>query len=156
MAFLLGSVMPDVRWAAGAGAAALLLALVGYYAMTELRYGIGGGTGSLVVWGLSALVGGPVFGVAGRVWRVGPHRQRAVALGLLVAVGVAEGLYNAIVLGSPATAAGFIVAGLAMPLILGRSRKDRLGAYVAALPWLGLAALGYLGLTWLAGVAAFL
>ncbi len=154
VAFLLGSTMPDVRWAATAGASALLLALVGYYAMTELRYGIGGGTGSLIIWGLGAIVGGPVFGVAGRTWRVGPQRQRAVALGLLVAVAVAEGIYNAVVLGAPATGAGFVIAGLCVPIVLGRSRDDRLGAYVAAIPALGLAALGYLALTLFAGVAA--
>ncbi len=154
VAFLLGSTMPDVRWAAAAGASALLLALVGYYAMTELRYGIGGGTGSLIIWGLGAIVGGPVFGVAGRTWRVGPQRQRAVALGLLVAVAVAEGIYNAVVLGAPATGAGFVIAGLCVPIVLGRSWDDRLGAYVAAIPALGLAALGYLALTLFAGVAA--
>jgi len=31
--------MPDRPWAAGAGFATLVLALAGYYAMTELRYG---------------------------------------------------------------------------------------------------------------------
>jgi len=156
VAFLLGSTMPTPMWAAGAGAGALLLALVGYYTMTEVRYGIGGGTGSLVLWGLSAVVGGPVFGLSGRAWRVGTHRQRAAALGLLVAVGIAEGIYNGVVLASPATGAGFVIAGLLMPLILGRSREDRLGAYVAAVPWLGLALLGYVGLIVLAGVLAVL
>ena len=154
VAFLLGSIMPDVRWAAAAGAGALLLALVGYYAMTELRYGIGGGTTSLIVWGFSAIVGGPVFALAGRAWRVGPERQRAVALGLLVSVAVAEGIYNAVVLGALATGAGFVIAGLCVPIVLGRSRDDRLGAYVAAIPALGLAAIGYLALTVFAGVAA--
>ena len=105
-------------------------------------------------WGLGALVGGPVFGVAGRAWRTGPHRQRAIALGLLVAVSVAEGVYNMAVLSYPAAGAAFIVAGLLVPLILGRSREDRIGAYVAAVPALGLGLLGYLAFGWLNGLTA--
>ncbi len=116
--------------------------------------GCGGGTRSLIIWGLAPSSVAQVFGVAGRTWRVGPQRQRAVALGLLVAVAVAEGIYNAVVLGAPATGAGFVIAGLCVPIVLGRSRDDRLGAYVAAIPALGLAALGYLALTLFAGVAA--
>jgi hypothetical protein len=156
VAFLLGSRMPDVRWAAAAGIAALLFALVGYYGMTELRYGIGGGAGSLVLWGLGALVGGPVFGVAGRWWRTGTHRQRAMGIGLLAAVAIAEGIYHAAILGDSAVGAGFIVAGLLVPLILGRSSQDRIGGYVATVPALALGALGYLVFGWLNGLAASL
>ena len=46
VAFALGAAMPDRRWAAVAGVAALLLSLVGYYLMIELRYGYGGSRGS--------------------------------------------------------------------------------------------------------------
>ncbi len=75
--------MPDTRWAAAAGAGALLLALVGYYGMVQLRYGYGGGTGSWIFWGSARVVGGPVFGVAGHWWRGPVHRRRAIAIGLL-------------------------------------------------------------------------
>ena len=121
-----------------------MLALVGYYAMTELRYGIGGGTTSLIFWGLGAVVGGPVFGIAGLTWRTGPARQRALAIGLVAAVAIAEGVYHAWILDRPAEGAGFVVAGLLAPLVLGRSREDRLWGYVATLPALALGALGYL------------
>ena len=154
VAFLLGSTMPDDRWAAGAGAAALLLALVGYYAMTELRYGIGGGTGSLILWGASAVIGGPVFGVAGHRWRGPSHRERAAAIGLMGAVAIAEGAYIALVLERPSTGLGFVIAGLVAPLVLGRDRHDRIGAYVAILPALVLGAIGYVVLIWFAGVVA--
>jgi hypothetical protein len=76
------------------------------------------------------------------------------ALGLLVAVGVGEGIYCAVGLSWPAVGAGFAIAGLSMPLILGRSRDDRIGAYVAAVPALGLAALGYASLSLLGGLTA--
>ena len=144
VAFLVGSRMPDRPWAAGAGAATLVLAMVGYYAMTELRYGIGGGTSSLIFWGLGAVVGGPVFGIAGLAWRAGPDRERVVAIGLVAAVAIVEGLYHAVVLAEPSVAAGFIVVGLLAPLILGRSRDERLWGYVATLPGLALGAIGFL------------
>ena len=143
VAFLVGSRMPDRAWAAGAGVMTLALALVGYYAMTGLRYGIGAGTTSLIFWGLGTVVGGPVFGIAGLAWRAGPPRQRQLAIGLVAAVAIAEGIYNAVVLSSPAVGAGFVVAGLIAPLLLGRTRDDRLFGYVATLPALGLGAAGY-------------
>ena len=68
-AFLLGSRMPDRGWAALAGSGALAVALVGYYAMVQLRFGYGGSTGALALWGIGAIVGGPVFGVAGWTWQ---------------------------------------------------------------------------------------
>ncbi len=144
VAFLLGSVMPDRRWAAGAGVAALLLAVVGFFATTTIRFGIGGGTGALVFWTLGSLVGGSVFGLAGQLWRTSEDtRIRAAAVGLVAAVFVAEGVYLRGILSDPAVGTGFIVAGAIVPLVLGRGLRERGLAYLAALPWLVLGALGY-------------
>jgi len=98
VAFLLGSRMPDRRWAALAGIAALVLALVGYYAMIELRYGYGASTSSLLLWGSAAVVGGPVFGIAGWSWRFDDGWHRAAAVGLLAACVIAEGAYLVVIL----------------------------------------------------------
>ena len=149
VAFLVGSVMPGRASAAAAGIGTLALALVGYYAMTTIRYGIGGGTSALLFWGLGAVVGGPVFGLAGYTWRTGDHRYRAIAIGLLAAAFLAEAGYHLIVLQEPPVAAGFAIAGLLVPLIFGRSRQDRLGAYVATVPALALGALGFAVFTWI-------
>ena len=146
VAFLLGSVMPDARWAAAAGVAALLLALIGYYGMVQLRYGYGGGTGAWIFWGLGAVVGGPVFGVAGHWWRGPVHRRRAIAIGLLAAVAIAEGAYNVLVVDHATVGTAFIVFGLLVPLVFGRSRNDRLGGYVALVPALVLGLLGFIAL----------
>lgn len=143
VAFLVGSRMPDGRWAAVAGIATLLLALVGYYGMVQLRFGYGGSTQTLVVWSTAAVVGGPVFGTSGRWWRVGDARQRAIAIGLLGAAAIAEGVYLLTILPEPAVGAGFIVAGVLAPLLIGRSWGDRRRGYVAVVPGLGLGALGY-------------
>jgi uncharacterized protein DUF6518 len=154
VAFLAGSSMPSRASAITAGIVTLVLALVGYYATTQIRYGIGGGSGSLVFWGLGALTGGPVFGLAGRAWRTGTDLERPIALGLLAAVAIAEGIYHALVLVEPSVAAGFVMGGLLVPLVLGRTWQDRLRSYVAAVPALGLGGLGYVAFTVLYGLTA--
>jgi hypothetical protein len=143
VAFLLGSTMPDTRWAAGAGVGALVLALVGYYAMVELRFGYGASTNSLVLWGTAALAGGVVFGPLGRWWRVGTVRQRAIAIGMLAAVAVAEGVYLLAVLPDARIGVGFIIAGLVVPLLAAPSWTGRLHGYAAMVPALALGAVGY-------------
>ena len=154
VAFLVGSVMPGRASAIAAGIGTLAFALIGYYTMTTIRYGIGGGTSALIFWGLGAVVGGPVFGLAGFTWRTGEHRYRAIALGLLAAAFLAEAGYHLIVLQEPPVAAGFAIAGLVVPLVLGRSRQDRLGAYVAAVPALVLGALGFAVFIWIYNVTS--
>ena len=154
VAFLLGSVMPDRRWAATAGIAALLLSLVGYDLMIELRYGYGDGRGSLLLWGTGALIGGTVFGVAGRWWRVGQPWQTAAAIGLLAAVFVAEGIYQMRIQPDAAVGAGFVIVGLVVPLVFARSRDERLRGYLALLPALVLGLIGFVGLLLFADLSA--
>lgn len=156
VAFFVGAALPTARWAGVAGIAVLLLAVVGYYAMIQLRYGYGGGTGALVLWGVASLAGGPVFGVAGRWWREPRPWQRAVAIGLVGAVFVAEGAYLVLILPEPVVGVGFALAGLVMPLLLGRSWPDRGRGYVAMVPALALGAAGYVALTLVAGFTATL
>ena len=153
VAFLLGSRMPDRRWAISAGVGALLLAVVGFYATTTIRFGIGGGTTALVFWGLGALVGGSVFGLAGCEWRTSPDRRlRALAIGLLGAVFIAEGLYQLRVVPASSVGPAYLVVGAAIPLILGRSWPDRVAGCVAVLPGLALGAIGYLVFQGLYGI----
>lgn len=154
VAFVLGAGMPDRRWAAAAGVAALLLALVGYYLMIELRYGYGGSRGSLLLWGTGALLGGSVFGIAGQWWRAGRPSQRVAAIGLLAAVFVAEGVYQIRIRPDLAIGIGFVFVGLVLPLVFGRSRDERLGGYLAMVPALGLGALGFVALFALAALTS--
>ncbi len=154
VAFLVGSRMPGARTAVLAGVATLVLALVGYYLMTQVRYGIGGSTSALVFWGLGAVVGGPMFGLAGNAWRRGELRTRSVALGLMAAAFVAEGGYHALALADPPVGAGFAIAGLLVPAVLGRSREERLGAWLAAVPATALGGLGFATFVWLNGAIA--
>ena len=143
VAFLVGSRMPSLRWAAGSGPPLLLAALAGYYALTLVRLGIGGSTSSLVFWSFGALAGGIVFGATGWWWRHGGDVARAMAAGLVGALLVAEGVYFLAILPDPVVGIGAVVAGLVAPLILGRSWSDRARGELAIVPGLGLGAAGY-------------
>jgi hypothetical protein len=154
VAFLVGSRMPDRRWAALAGMAALVLALAGYYAMIELRYGYGASTSSLLLWGSAAVVGGPVFGIAGWSWRFEAGWRRAAAVGLLAACAIAEGVYLIVILPDPAVGAVFVLVGAVVPLVFARSAADRGRAYLAVVPALALGAFGYLVFIALANLTA--
>jgi hypothetical protein len=156
VAFLLGSRMPDRRWAALAGFGALAFALLGYYGMVQLRFGYGGSTGALVLWLIGALVGGPVFGVAGWTWRFEDGWRPSIAIGLLAAVVIAEGGYLIGILPQPAVGVAFIVVGLCVPLVFGRSAVERARAYLAVVPALALGVIGYIVFLWLATLTSTL
>ena len=93
VAFLLGSACPTPAGRPPPASAALLLALIGYYGMVQLRYGYGGGTGSLDLLGargggrrsgvrrrrpLVARAGPSTAGDRPRPARGGRHRRRGV------------------------------------------------------------------------------
>ncbi len=142
--FLLASRMPSRAWAVAGAVTALAIATATFYVVTTIRYGMGGGIGATVLYGTGSLAGGVVYGLAGYEWRHGPHVRRAVAIGLLAAVFVAEALYQAWIQPEPWIGVGFALAGLAVPLLVGRSNRDRLGGYVAMVPLITLGALGFL------------
>ena len=93
VAFAVGSRMASDREAVVAGTLTLLFALVGYQLAARAVAASIGVTG-LVIWSGTALVGGPVYGFAGRRWGAGAGRARVYALGLLGAVFVAEGAFT--------------------------------------------------------------
>lgn len=146
VAFLVGSTMPDMRWAMGAGVVTLAFAVVGYYGMVQVRFGYGGSSGALVLWSVASVAGGIVFGGGGRWWRDPRPWRRAAAIGLVGAVFIAEGIYLTRILPEVAVGIGFVVVGVAAPLVLGRSWPDRGRGYLAVIPALGLGGLGYVAL----------
>jgi hypothetical protein len=143
VAFLAGSRYATPRLAAVLGVVLLVAALAGYYGAIQVRFGYGAGSSILVFWGIGALAGGLVFGAAGWWWRHGRERVRALATGLLAALLVCEGVYFLAILPDPTVGAGAIVAGLLVPLVFGRTWRDRGLAYVGMLPGLALGAAGY-------------
>jgi hypothetical protein len=117
-AFFIGAFMPSQRLAATAGLATLFGCLLGYYVAAHILVDASADSGTVVFWIGAALVGGPLFGLAGHWWRAADARdadardadtsgwrdapvwgqrwgrwRRAVGAGLLGAVIVAEGLF---------------------------------------------------------------
>lgn len=142
VAFGIGTVMVSDGEAAVAGIATLLLALLGYQLAAWAAHVSLGASGALI-WSGTAVVGGPVYGFAGRRWRADGGRARILAIALLGAVFIAEGAYTliSIPLLAPAGWAEVLV-GLAVPFLLGPDRRERLSGLVvlAPLSLLGLVA----------------
>jgi hypothetical protein len=78
-----------------------------------------------------ALVGGPLFGLAGFGWRSELIRYRVTGIVMLGAVFIVEGLYHYFLLTHTAFGAGMIVTGLLITALLPRSRRDRRYAFLA-------------------------
>ena len=143
VAFLLGAQQSNPRRAVVAGFLTLAMALVGYYALVLIRFGYTGGGSSLVLWTTGAIAGGLVFGPAGWFWRWGSFRSRTIAIALLGSAWVAEGAYLALVLSMPGPALVYVLIGLAVPLLLGRTLRGRLFAWAAMLPAVALGGVGF-------------
>jgi hypothetical protein len=90
-AFVAGALQSRLWTAIVVGAAATTLEVVAYYVTADLR-GFGVSMTYVLVWSLCAVVGGPIFGAAGHVWR------RAAPAGLGAALLVAAYASEAVVL----------------------------------------------------------
>lgn len=125
--FFLGALMRTPRGAAAAGLTACALQLVGYYVTAELR-GFPAGGSIVVFWAACAVVGGPLFGLAGQHWRV---RPAGIGATVLPAAFVAEGLWVYLhELRYYATAALWLGLGAGFALALSRGAWRWLGATV--------------------------
>ena len=86
-AFVAGALQARLSTAMLVGVAATTLEVVAYYGTANVR-GFGVSTSYVILWSACAVVGGPIFGAAGHVWR----RASPAGLGgaLLVATYVSE------------------------------------------------------------------
>ncbi len=146
VAFAVGWITPSGPSATLAGLLTLLAALAGYFlAAAFAQAGISAST--VAIWVGVALVGGPVFGAAGR-WRArGSGRAATLGVALLGAVYVAEGVFTLWSIPHLALAGwGSVVVGIVLTVLLSRDRDSRLTACALLLPLAGLGTLGYLGI----------
>lgn len=153
VAFAVGSRMRSDREAVIAGTATLLFALVGYQLAARVMGASVGVTG-LLIWSGTALVGGPVYGFVGRRWAAGAGRDRTLALALLGAVFVAEGAFTLLAIPDLARTGWVeVVVGLALPVLLGRGRRERVAgvALLVPLACAGLLAFAMINALFLAG-----
>jgi Family of unknown function (DUF6518) len=143
VAFALGGSARTIVTGALRGLIGLLAAVAAYYLLIA-AFGVGvrsiGASHAATVWGLVALVAGPILGGSGAVWRHGTGWPRALGVAVLAAALVGEG----VVFGGPrllhvdqlATDPGAFLflaeigIGLALPFALLRS-GERLRGYVA-------------------------
>jgi len=131
-AFLVGSRMRSDRGAMVAGLCVCALQLVGYYAIADLRGFPLGGTALIVFWFGCAVAGGPVFGLAGRRWRL--ERPRGLGAAILASAFFAEGLWTyAHEQHRYGTAALWLAIGSAIAVALTRDRRWLLVTVPAAL-----------------------
>jgi hypothetical protein len=127
--FLVGSLAATDRGGAVAGFGTCAAQLAGYYAVAYLQE-IGTTSSLVAFWTLCAVVGGPLFGVAGRLWR--SRAPRGLGIAVLAGVFVAEGLYAYWhQQRDHLTGALWIAIGLSLAVLGGRGR-------VGELRWLGL------------------
>jgi hypothetical protein len=90
--FVVGALSRRVGTAAVAGGAVCVLQLAAYYVTAHAR-GYPAGTAIVVFWLVCGVVGGPLFGAAGLLWRGAPERLRGLGGTALGAVFLAEGLW---------------------------------------------------------------
>ncbi len=143
VAFALGAIARTAPTGALRGAIGLVAAVGVYYGLVAaLGEGIRviGASHAAIVWGLVAVIAGPVMGACGAVWRHGTGWPRALALAPLAAGLIAEGLVfgatrwlhpdqlpqdpGAVLL------AVEVIVGAVLPFILLR-RGERLRGYLA-------------------------
>ena len=132
-AFVAGAVVKvRGRTAVVAGTAIEIGAVVGYYAYAEL---FRDGMGSLawpLFWLAVALVAGPIFGTAGAWWRTGEDWRRTAGPALLGGVFGMDAVWYEFALAYHGDAIGYGVVGALIPLLLGRTTRDRLVGLAAA------------------------
>ncbi|MFC8727759.1 DUF6518 family protein [Streptomyces bacillaris] len=116
----------SLRRAAVAGVLTEIGLVVGYYGYAEFGRD---GMGSLVfplLWVAMACVAGPLFGIAGAWWkRSAQPWRRYVALGAFGGLFGGEALHSWLVLGYVSQAVACAVAACGLPLLLGRTGKER-------------------------------
>ena len=118
--FLVGALMRTPSAGAVAGVVCCLSQVAGYYTTAHLR-GFPASRSFVVFWAVCAVVGGPVFGAGGQLWRRAPDRLAAPASMLLPAAFLAEGLWvYALELGYVGSAVLWLAIGVVLAAVLPR------------------------------------
>lgn len=99
-------------------------------------------------------MGGPLFGLAGRWGRDERQPRRGLALALPGGVFLAEGVYS--LMFNPHLSVGWplVGAGLLIPLLVGRSNRDRLWGLAALLAVAALGGAAFAVLLWVNAVVS--
>lgn len=148
-AFVAGALQPRLRNAVALGLAATALQVVGYYATAELR-GFEASSQYVALWSACAVIGGPVFGAAGHLWRRAEPAGPGGAL--LVAAFASEALVAyELRLGYTSSAVLFGVIALLLAVGLGRHRAQHVALWRWLVPAFLAGILGHAALGLVAG-----
>lgn len=129
---VVGALARTRRQAMVGGLLACLLQVAGYYVLASAR-GFGVSGQYLLFWSAAALVGGPVFGLAGHFWRYGTGRIGGLGPALIAGVWGTEAVAQyAITLRYYDDAVVFAVIAIVLGLVLG----TRPGPVSATVRWL--------------------
>jgi len=143
-AFAAGACCRTDLGAGAAGTALLVTAVIAYYgSIPFLTHGAWSNPRSVGIWIAVSLVGGPAYGVAGRWWARSRSWKAWVGLGLLGGAFLAEGLSRLRVTNDTKAGAAMVLVGLFLPLVLGRSGRERISALLVEVPVLAATAFAY-------------
>ncbi|GGC17110.1 DUF6518 family protein [Cellulomonas carbonis] len=127
--FAVGALARRDGHASAAGLLACVAQVFGYYLVAHLR-GFGVSNAFLIIWAVAGVLGGPLFGWAGRAWRTATGRVRGLGPALLVGCWVSEAIVTYLVVlryGSEAAVFGAVAAVLTVLLgVAGRQLRSLL------------------------------
>ncbi|MDT0164081.1 DUF6518 family protein [Actinotalea sp. AC32] len=127
--FAVGVLARRDRHASAAGLVACVAQVLGYYLVADLR-GFGVSSTFLVIWAVAGMLGGPLFGWAGRAWRTATGHVRGLGPALLVGSWVSEAVVTYLVVlryGGEAAVFGGVAAVLTVVLgVVGRQLRPLL------------------------------
>lgn len=119
-AFAVGIAASRYWHAAVAGLVTCVVELFAYDVTAHLR-GVAVSGGLTAFWALCGVIGGPTFGLAGKLWRAGRGPARGLGLALLSSAFIGEAAISyALFLGYYSSAALFAVIGIVLIATLGR------------------------------------
>jgi len=120
--------------------------VAGYY-LTAAARGFGVNPSMVALWVVAGVVGGLVFGLAGRSWRAASGRERGLGAALLIAAWWCEAIVTyGIHLGYFDDAVVFAVVGAALGFGLGRHARQHVAIAAWLVPALALGVGGELAL----------
>lgn len=126
-AFVAGGFGSSLRVASIAGAAVLVGAVVGYYVSVPILVeGAAANARSVVIWGVVAMIAGPVAGIAGGWWTSEVRSRRLVASGVAGGTFLAEGIRRLTIEPSDLVLGwAMVLIGLAIPIARRQPWRDR-------------------------------
>lgn len=126
VAFGVGALMPTAGLAVAGATAGLVGSVVWFYMAAHYLIGMPVSSAAIGIWLVAALVGGPLYGLAGRWWRRETDARHVLGLALIGGVFVAEGL-STLLQNPRQPIVGWVelAIGVTVAVALARTRRDR-------------------------------